>query len=166
MTSMEKAYDPSQVESKWYQWWQDKGLFAAHDESDKPSYCIAMPPPNVTGSLHMGHALTATLQDIMTRWRRMSGYNALWIPGTDHAGIATQMVVERELMKENVTRFDLGREKFVEKVWEWKHKYHARITEQHKHISEPKTETALSVHCGNMHYMNYISNNTNNKKYV
>jgi valyl-tRNA synthetase len=134
MSEMAKQYDSSTVESYWYQWWMDNGLFAASDESDKPSYCIAMPPPNVTGSLHLGHALAATLQDILTRWRRMSGFNALWVPGTDHAGIATQMVVERELQKEGVTRFDLGREAFVEKVWEWKHFYHSRISEQHTRL--------------------------------
>ena len=131
MSEMAKQYDPSEVEPRWQAWWMDNGCFAAADTSDKPQHSISMPPPNVTGSLHMGHALTATLQDILTRWRRMSGYNALWLPGTDHAGIATQMVVERELAKEGITRFDLGREKFLEKVWEWKEKCHTRISEQH-----------------------------------
>ncbi len=131
---MAKQYEPSQVEAHWYEWWQQQGLFRASDESDKPSFCISMPPPNVTGSLHMGHALTATLQDILIRYKRMAGFNALWVPGTDHAGIATQMVVERELAKENVSRFDLGRDAFVDKVWEWKHQYHNRITTQHKRL--------------------------------
>ena len=131
---MPKRYDPVEVEPRWYAWWMERGLFRAEDESDKPAYCISMPPPNVTGMLHMGHALTATLQDILTRWRRMQGYNALWLPGTDHAGIATQMVVERELQKDGVTRFDLGRERFIERVWEWKHHYHRRISEQHQRL--------------------------------
>jgi len=131
---MAKQYEPSQVEAHWYQWWQEQGLFHAEDESEKPSYCISMPPPNVTGSLHMGHALTATLQDILIRYKRMTGFNALWVPGTDHAGIATQMVVERELAKDNISRLDLGRDEFVEKVWEWKHQYHDRITTQHKRL--------------------------------
>ena len=122
MTEMAKAYDPSRVEPHWYGWWRENGMFAAHDDSDKPSYCIAMPPPNVTGSLHMGHALTATLQDIMTRWRRMSGYNALWLPGTDHAGIATQAVVEKELSKKGINKNKLGRDKFIEEVWKWKNR--------------------------------------------
>lgn len=133
-SEMAKAYDPQSVESKWYQWWRDQGFFRAEDESEKPPYSIAMPPPNVTGSLHIGHALTATLQDILIRWHRMRGFNTLWMPGTDHAGIATQMVVERELAKDGVTRFDLGREAFIEKVWEWKHKYHSRITMQHERL--------------------------------
>ncbi|MFO0745562.1 MAG: valine--tRNA ligase [Myxococcota bacterium] len=127
---MPKAYEHAAVESKWYPIWLDKKYFAAADTSDKPPYCIVIPPPNVTGSLHIGHALTVTIEDILTRWRRMQGYNTLWMPGTDHAGIATQMVVERELQKQGVSRFDLGRPAFIEKVWEWKAKYHARITTQ------------------------------------
>ncbi|MCB9732961.1 MAG: valine--tRNA ligase [Deltaproteobacteria bacterium] len=132
MSELSKAYEHQDIEKRWYPIWVDKGYFHAADTSDKPAYCIVIPPPNVTGSLHIGHALTVTIEDILTRWRRMQGHNTLWMPGTDHAGIATQMVVERELQKEGVSRFDLGRDAFIAKVWEWKDKYHARITEQLK----------------------------------
>ena len=128
-----KAYEPTEVEARWYPLWNARGYFTADPHSTKPSYCIVLPPPNVTGSLHLGHALTATIQDILIRWKRMSGFNCLWLPGTDHAGIATQMVVERELMKtEKKTRHDLGRDEFLKRVWAWKEKYGARIGEQHK----------------------------------
>src|SRR5688572_12894801 len=110
----------------------EKGYFRADAESTRPAFSIVLPPPNVTGSLHLGHALTATVQDVLCRWKRMSGYNVLWLPGTDHAGIATQMVVERELEKEGLKRREMGREAFVKRVWEWKEKYGARIGEQHK----------------------------------
>ncbi len=130
LDTLAKAYEHTDVEARWYPRWVERGYFEAEDESDKPPYCIVIPPPNVTGSLHIGHALTVTIEDILTRWRRMQGYNTLWMPGTDHAGIATQMVVERELAKDGVSRFDLGREAFIEKVWEWKARYHARISEQ------------------------------------
>jgi valyl-tRNA synthetase len=124
-------YNPNETEAPLYRWWQQLGLFRAEDVSDKPPYTIVMPPPNVTGELHIGHALFVTLQDILIRWKRMSGFNALWIPGTDHAGIATQMVVEKELRKtENLTRHDLGREEFLRRVWAWKEKYGDRIFEQ------------------------------------
>jgi valyl-tRNA synthetase len=126
-----KAYEHEAVETKWYKFWEEHDLFHAQDTSDKPPFCIVIPPPNVTGSLHIGHALTLTIEDILIRWKRMSGFNALWMPGTDHAGIATQMVVERELKKEKgLSRFDLGREAFISEVWRWKEKYHARICEQ------------------------------------
>ncbi|MCI0572492.1 MAG: valine--tRNA ligase, partial [Myxococcaceae bacterium] len=132
-TEPSKAYDPTDVEGRWYQAWLDAGVFTAQATSEKPPFCIVLPPPNITGSLHLGHALTATIQDILSRWKRMSGYNVLWLPGTDHAGIATQMVVERELKKtEGKSRHDLGRKAFIERVWEWKEKYGARIGEQHK----------------------------------
>ncbi len=132
-TELSKAYDPTEVEARWYPLWMERGYFRAEATSSKPPFSIALPPPNVTGSLHLGHALTATIQDILTRYKRMSGFNCLWLPGTDHAGIATQMVVERELKKtEKLSRHDLGREKFLERVWEWKEKYGARIGEQHK----------------------------------
>lgn len=128
-----KAYDPEAVESRWYAHWMARGYFGAGDDSRRPPYCIVLPPPNVTGSLHLGHALTATIQDLLIRWKRMSGHNALWLPGSDHAGIATQMVVERELKQtEGKTRHDLGREEFVRRVWAWKEKYGRRITEQHQ----------------------------------
>src|SRR5262245_11501001 len=110
----------------------EKGYFRADADSTKPAFSIVLPPPNVTGSLHLGHALTATVQDVLSRWKRMSGFNVLWLPGTDHAGIATQMVVERELEKEGKKRRELGREAFVKRVWEWKEQYGARIGEQHK----------------------------------
>ncbi len=130
---LSKSYDPTDVEARWYPIWMERGYFHAEATSEKPPFSIVLPPPNVTGSLHLGHALTATIQDILTRWKRMSGFNALWLPGTDHAGIATQMVVERELKKtEGKSRHDLGREAFLERVWQWKDKYGARIGEQHK----------------------------------
>jgi len=124
------AYEPKNVEDRWYQEWEKSGLFKASADSTKPAFCIVAPPPNVTGSLHMGHSLTYTLQDLVTRFKRMRGFNTLWLPGTDHAGIATQNVVEKELKKEGKTRHDLGREAFVERVWEWKEKYGAIITRQ------------------------------------
>ena len=130
MSELSKAYLPEEVEAKWYQRWLDGGYFHADEHSDKPPFTIVIPPPNVTGSLHMGHALTNTIQDILIRYKRMSGYEALWLPGTDHAGIATQTVVERHLAKQGIDRRDLGREAFVERVWEWKQEYGDRITTQ------------------------------------
>ncbi len=115
-----KTYDPAQVESKWYTYWLDEGAFEAAPDSSAPAFSVVMPPPNITGSLHMGHALNITLQDILTRWKRMKGFNALWVPGTDHAGIATQNVVERQLAERGLHRNDLGRKKFEEEVWAWK----------------------------------------------
>src|SRR5579875_2671028 len=108
-TEIEKTYDHKSVEEKWYRFWIERGYFHASTKSSKPPFSIVIPPPNVTGSLHVGHALNNTLQDILTRYKRMKGFNALWVPGTDHAGIATQTVVERELRKEGVKREDLGR---------------------------------------------------------
>jgi len=128
------AYDPPAAEKKWYQYWVDHDFFHAADAGEKKPFCIVIPPPNVTGILHMGHALNNTLQDIMTRYRRMQGYNALWMPGMDHAGIATQNVVEQMLAKEGLTRHDLGREKFIERVWEWKEKYGGIIIDQLKRL--------------------------------
>ena len=113
-------YEPAAVEERWYPEWEKRGYFRADPESTKPPYCIVIPPPNVTGSLHIGHALDHTLIDALVRRRRMQGYNTLWLPGMDHAGIATQNVVERELAKEGLSRHDLGREAFVERVWQWK----------------------------------------------
>ena len=122
-----KQYDPKQVENQIYEMWMENGCFKAEVDPDKKPYSIVMPPPNVTGQLHMGHALDSTLQDILTRYKRMQGYSALWLPGTDHAGIATQIKVEEELRtKEGLTRYDLGREKFLERVWAWKEKYGSR----------------------------------------
>ena len=118
--TLAKTYDPKSIEANWYETWLDSGHFACAPDSSATPYTIMMPPPNVTGSLHMGHALTFTLQDLLIRYHRMAGRDALWQPGTDHAGIATQMVVERQLAEKNINRRDLGREGFVEKIWEWK----------------------------------------------
>ena len=127
---MDKRFDSKSIEVKWYEKWLKSGAFSSDSSSQKKPYVIMMPPPNVTGSLHIGHALTFTIQDILIRFHRMQGFDVLWQPGTDHAGIATQMVVERELAKSNITRHDLGREKFVEKVWEWKEQSGGTITNQ------------------------------------
>ncbi|HOB70623.1 MAG TPA: class I tRNA ligase family protein, partial [bacterium] len=132
MVNMEisKKYDHSGIEKKWYRFWEESGFFKADPESTKPPYSIVIPPPNVTGVLHMGHAVMAVVQDVMSRYKRMSGYDVLWLPGTDHAGIATQMVVERDLQKKGISKHDLGREKFLEKVWEWKNENGNTITTQ------------------------------------
>ena len=129
-----KAYDSQSVEQRLYQMWIDGGYFTPKIDPDKTPFVIMMPPPNVTGELHLGHALTATLEDIMIRWHRMKGDSTLWLPGADHAGIATQVVVERSLAQEGLTRQELGREKFLEKVWEWVNLYGSTIDEQHKRI--------------------------------
>ena len=117
---LEKVYDPQRIEAKWYEYWEEQGFFHAKADGAKPGYCIVIPPPNVTGVLHMGHALNNTLQDILIRFKRMDGFDALWMPGTDHAGIATQNVVERQLAAEGKDRHALGREAFIKRVWEWK----------------------------------------------
>ncbi|HYO93033.1 MAG TPA: valine--tRNA ligase, partial [Polyangiaceae bacterium] len=132
MQELPKAYEPSEVEPRWYRFWLDQAVFrASTDEADtRPTYAIAMPPPNVTGSLHMGHALFGTIQDVLVRHKRMQGYNVLWQPGIDHAGIATQIVVERQLRREGKSRHDIGREAFVERVWKWKEQSGGRIAEQ------------------------------------
>ena len=130
-----KVYEPQQVETQIYKMWEDGGFFRPGTDRNKKPFTIVMPPPNVTGQLHMGHAMDATLQDTLIRFKRMQGYNALWLPGVDHAGIATQIKVEEELrVKEGLTRYDLGREKFLERVWDWKHKYGNRIVEQQKKL--------------------------------
>ena len=140
-TEMSKAYDPSTTEQRLYAWWESKGYFKPETcitsglaAPGAPAWCITMPPPNITGALHFGQAITAAIEDLMTRYYRMRGYETLFLPGSDHAGIATQNVVERELSKQGLTRQDLGREAFIQKVWEWKKVYHARITEQHKRL--------------------------------
>ena len=125
-----KTYDPKASESRLYQFWLDGGFFNAEVDKNKKPYSIVLPPPNVTGQLHMGHAFDDTLQDILIRTKRMQGYAALWMPGTDHAGIATQIKVEEQLRKEGLTRYDLGREKFLERVWQWKEQYGSRIVKQ------------------------------------
>ncbi|MDI6751247.1 MAG: valine--tRNA ligase [bacterium] len=130
---MEKAYEPKDIEAKWYSFWEKEGYFVADNQRERP-YSIVIPPPNVTGSLHIGHALNNTIQDILIRWRRMQGYSVLWVPGTDHAGIATQNVVEKELLKKSKTRESLQREAFVEMVWQWKEEYGGKIIEQLKRL--------------------------------
>ena len=130
-----KTYEPQEVEGKIYQAWLDAGCFHAEPDPDKKPFTIVMPPPNVTGQLHMGHAMDDSLQDMLIRYKRMQGYEALYLPGTDHAGIATQIKVEEELRKkEGLTRYDLGREKFLERVWEWKNQYGSRIVEQQRKL--------------------------------
>ncbi|MBX2995124.1 MAG: valine--tRNA ligase [Bdellovibrionaceae bacterium] len=136
MTQLSDRYTPQEVEDRIYQWWEQAGYFKAQDQSTKPPFAIILPPPNVTGFLHLGHALDHTIQDCMIRWKRMNGFNALWLPGSDHAGIATQSVVERELKKEGVTRTELGREKFLEKVWDWKKQYGDRIYRQMRRLGD------------------------------
>ena len=133
-TDMPKAYDPQQVEGRISEYWRTAGVNNAAVDHSKPPFCIVIPPPNVTGILHMGHALDNAIQDLLTRWKRMSGYAALWLPGTDHAGIATQNVAEKELAKEGLTRHDLGREAFVERVWALKERHHSHIVEQLKRL--------------------------------
>ena len=135
MKELPKVYDPHAVESKIYDFWEKGGFFRGIRDEKKKPFSIVMPPPNVTGQLHMGHALDGTLQDILTRYKRMQGYATLWLPGQDHAGIATQIRVEEELRKnEGLTRYDLGREKFLERVWDWKNQYGNRIIEQQKRL--------------------------------
>jgi valyl-tRNA synthetase len=129
-----KTYNPQEVEGHWYQWWESKGFFRADAGSQKPPFVMVMPPPNVTGSLHMGHMLNQTVHDVIARRKRMQGFNTLWLPGMDHAGIATQNVVERELRKEGLSRQDLGREKFVQRVWAWKEQYGGIILKQIRRI--------------------------------
>src|SRR5271166_4704407 len=133
-TELPKNYDPHQAQERWRAWWDQQGYFHTRPDGRQP-YCIVIPPPNVTGALHMGHALNNTLQDVLIRWRRMQGYNALWVPGTDHAGIATQAMVEKRLREEDKkTRRDLGREELVRHIWQWKDQYEKRILGQLKQI--------------------------------
>ena len=133
-TELSKGYEPEQVEKKWFDVWEKRGDFHADENSAKPHYSIVIPPPNVTGVLHMGHALNNTLQDILCRWKRMSGYEVLWMPGTDHAGIATQNVVEKQLAAENKDRHELGREAFIERVWKWREESGGQIINQLKRL--------------------------------
>jgi len=134
LLNMEKVFEPKKIEERWYKFWQEKGYFHANENSDKKSYCIVIPPPNITGALHIGHALNNTIQDILTRWKRMEGFNTLWMPGTDHAGIATQNVIERQLLAEGTDRHKLGREEFVERVWKWKERSGGEIIRQLKRL--------------------------------
>lgn len=134
MSELSKAYNPKAVEEKWYSFWEEKGYFKARPNPQKQPYCIVIPPPNVTGILTVGHVLNNTIQDILVRFKRMEGFETLWLPGMDHAGIATQVVVEKELAKEGKTRQDLGREAFVRRVWEWKEQYGGIILKQLKRL--------------------------------
>jgi valyl-tRNA synthetase len=141
MAELSKTYNHQDHEEELYEWWESQGYFKPETmvdmglvDAEGKTFCITMPPPNVTGILHLGHAVAAALEDLMTRYHRMRGYETLFLPGSDHAGIATQNVVERELHKEGLSRHDLGREAFVERVWEWKEKTHARITDQHRQL--------------------------------
>ena len=133
---IEKIYEPQKTESRWSQFWLESNLYRAHPSAPPPVFSIVIPPPNVTGSLHMGHMLDHTIMDAAVRWHRMRGDNTLWLPGTDHAGIATQLMVERMLLAQGVTRKELGREEFEKRVWEWKEKYGDRITCQMKKIGD------------------------------
>ena len=131
---MPKAYEPGKVEQKWYKFWLEKGYFKPRIDPKKKPFVIIMPPPNVTGELHLGHALTAALEDIMTRWHRMKGEPTLWLPGVDHAGIAAQVVVEQILAKEGIDRHHLGREKFLERMWQWANSCRGAIATQHQRL--------------------------------
>ncbi|MEO5863654.1 MAG: valine--tRNA ligase, partial [Nitrospiraceae bacterium] len=133
---LDKVYDPKAVEARWSQIWNERGYFHASPTHPGQPYCIVIPPPNVTGSLHVGHALNHSIQDILIRWRRMQGHNVLWLPGTDHAGIATQNVVEKQLMAEGASRESLGRERFIERVWQWKATSGDTIIRQQKRLGE------------------------------
>jgi valyl-tRNA synthetase len=131
---LDKTYDPKKQEDRIYQMWMEKGYFRAETDENKEPFCIVIPPPNITGELHMGHALDNTLQDILIRWRRLQGYSALWLPGTDHASIATEVKIVKQMEKEGLTKNDLGREEFLERAWQWKEQYGGRITEQLKKL--------------------------------
>ena len=131
---MPKIYDAGLIEQPLYEWWEQQGYFRPEIDPDREPFVISMPPPNVTGALHLGHAIMSSIEDALIRYHRLLGEPTLWVPGSDHAGIATQNVVERELAREGVTRHDLGREAFVQRVWEWKAIYHARITQQQRRL--------------------------------
>jgi valyl-tRNA synthetase len=132
--ALEKSFEPHAVESRWYARWESAGWFAARDGGGGSAYCIQLPPPNVTGTLHMGHAFQQTLMDALVRYHRMRGDNTNWVAGTDHAGIATQIVVERQLQEQGKTRHDLGRAGFLKRVWEWKQQSGATITRQMRRL--------------------------------
>ncbi len=146
--SLDKSFDPRVVEQRWYRRWEQAGWFAAGADPGAPSFCIQLPPPNVTGTLHMGHAFNQTLMDALTRYHRMRGENTLWLPGTDHAGIATQIVVERQLEQAGSSRQQLGREKFIDKVWEWKRQSGSTITEQMRRLGDSCDWSARVLHHG------------------
>ncbi|MGE5530257.1 MAG: class I tRNA ligase family protein, partial [Patescibacteria group bacterium] len=133
-TQLAPVYDPKAVESRWYEYWLAGRFFHAEPDTGRKPFCIVIPPPNITGALHLGHAFDMTIQDVLIRWRRMEGDEALWVPGTDHAGIATQAVVERQLAREGVRKEDLGREVFLARVWDWREKYGGTIVGQLKRL--------------------------------
>ena len=143
MIQLDKQYQPHDVEKRWLEHWDKLRLAHADETRDGETFSMAIPPPNITGSLHMGHAFNNTLQDIMVRWQRMRGINTLWQPGTDHAGIATQNVVERQLKAEGLSRQDIGREKFVERVWQWKKESGGNITREPGPVKGGTTEIAF-----------------------
>ena len=132
--NISKTFNPNEAEPRLYNEWLDKGYFKPSDDKTKTPFSIVMPPPNITGQLHMGHALDNTLQDILTRFKRMSGYATLWVPGTDHASIATEARIVETMRKEGITKDDLGRDKFLERAWDWKKQYGGRIVKQLKKI--------------------------------
>src|SRR3990172_11427218 len=134
MKLLTKSFEHQKSEAGWYDFWMEGGFFRARDSAAEKPYCIVIPPPNVTGTLHMGHALNNVLQDIMIRYRRMQGRNTLWMPGMDHAGIATQNVVENQVMQEGLSRETLGRDQFIERVWQWKNKSGGTIIQQLKRL--------------------------------
>src|SRR5947209_16746644 len=134
IASLPKTYEPQTVEGKWYRFWEEGGYFKPRPDATGKTFVISMPPPNVTGALHLGHAITATIEDILIRYHRMKGDDTLWVPGEDHAGIATQVVVERLLASEGTDRHKIGREAFIERVWQWVRKYKSRIQDQHRRL--------------------------------
>src|SRR5204863_4906149 len=134
--TLAKSFDPAAIERRWYPVWESRGYFAAGLDPAKPGFSIQLPPPNVTGILHMGHAFQHTIMDALTRYHRMRGFNTLWLPGTDHAGIATQIVVERQLQDEGKSRHDIGRDAFIARVWEWKERSGSTITAQMRRLGD------------------------------
>ena len=134
MKILETKYDPSAIEDRLYSFWEQKGYFKANPDNSKKPFTVMMPPPNITGQLHMGHAIDNTMQDILIRMKRMQGFNALWIPGTDHASIATEAKIVESMRKEGIDKHDIGREEFLKRAWSWKEKYGSRIVEQLKKI--------------------------------
>lgn len=134
--NLAKTYDPKAFEDRIYEMWESKGAFNADIDKDKKPFTIVMPPPNITGQLHMGHALDHTLQDAITRWRRMQGYSALWLPGSDHASIATEVKVVEKLKSEGIDKHEIGREEFLKHAWAWKEEYGGRITKQCRKLGD------------------------------
>jgi valyl-tRNA synthetase len=151
MQEMPKAYDHGVVEERLYKKWEERGCFHARPDSGKPPYTIVIPPPNITNKLHMGHALDETLQDVIIRFKRMSGFEALWLPGTDHASIATEVKIVEQMAKEGVDKRDIGREAFLERAWEWKRQYGGTIVEQLKKLGSscdwPRERFTMDAGC-------------------